>query len=106
MEEMAMRVYLSKLETRIDAMLKLWKKHPKIEYGESIQLEWQFDGAQVFLDIFYEDLGERLILNCFSQRRTIKQDWHGFSKKTEQQIVDRIGNFAQVAMYRGFDARS
>jgi len=98
MDKLSMRVYLSDLETRIDTMLKKWKKESRIENGEAVQVEWQFEQAHVIIDVFWEDLGERIILHCFSPRFSMKQDWAGLNAQTAVKVMDRVGNFVQIAM--------
>jgi len=96
MTKLEMREYVAELETRIDLRLKKWKKESRIENGEAVQVEWQYEQSHIILDFFWHDGEERMNLYCISPRNQRRGGWDNISKKTETAIMDIIGNFAQI----------
>lgn len=103
MDKLAMREWVASLEHHIDVRLKKWKKEPRIENGEAVQLRWQFEQTHVLLDIFWEDKHENAHLQYLSPRIDHSFRWHGLDGRTLNKIMDRIGNLAQVTMHPPID---
>jgi hypothetical protein len=105
MDKQTMREYVAELETRIDRSLSKWKKESKIENGEAIQVEWQFEQAHIILELFYLDGHEAVHLECRAPRVQSHYQWSGLTKTTMNKVMDRAGNFAQVIQHpiRGYD---
>lgn len=97
MEKLAMREKIAELETRADTSLWKWKKSSRIENGEVVQIAWQFEQAHVILDMFWHDDDEHVNLECRTPRMHSMHEWKGFSESVYDNVMDRIGNFAQVA---------
>lgn len=100
MTKLEMREYLADLETRIDAILKKWKKIARIENGEVVQMEWQFEQVRIMLDVFWLDTDEAIELDCRSPRIRWDHRWKGLTQETATRVMDRIGNFAQIVLGR------
>jgi hypothetical protein len=93
-----MREYLAELETVVDRMLKRWKKETRIENGKAVHLEWQFEQSHIIINVFWQE-NEHIYVICLNPHMTPRQrDWMGLTKKTEKQVMDLIGNFAQIVM--------
>lgn len=98
-----MRIWVSSLEEIVDNKLKKWKKDPKIENGEAIQLRWQFEQSHIMMDIFWEDHQETVHFQFLSPRTSHRFEWHGLTAKTLNKVMDRVGNLAQITMYPPID---
>lgn len=94
-----MRDWVASLEGIIDNKLRNWKKESRIENGECVQVEWQFEQTHVILDIFWEDDKETVHLQYFGPREKHSYTWHGLTDKTFNRVMDRVGNLAQITMY-------
>ena len=92
-----MREYIASLETRVDTALKKWKKASRIENGEVVQIEWQFEQALVIIDVFWHDGDEHVLLECRTPRVHSTHEWKGLTDMTVSNVVDRINNFSAVA---------
>ncbi len=99
MEKHEMREWVASLEEVIDNKLKLWKKESRIENGECVQVEWQFEQTHVIMDIFWDDHKEFINLMYLAPRAKHSYMWHGLTDKTFNKVMDRIGNLAQMTMY-------
>lgn len=99
MDKIGMREWVASLEEILDKKLNKWRKESRIENGEAVQVEWQFEQTHVILDIFWKDGEESVHLQYFAPRASHKFIWHGLNDKTVDRITDRIGNLAQVTMY-------
>ena len=96
MEKHDMRVFLGDLEDRIDKRLKKWKKFSHVEDKEIAQIEWQFETARIVLDVFWTQNKERIKLECACSRAHTLNEWDGLTSQTANNVMDRIGNFAQT----------
>jgi hypothetical protein len=96
MDKLSMRLYIADLETRIDMALKKWQKIPKDENGETAQCRWHYEQAHITLDIFWHDKKERVRLYCTHPRKSTTNEWDGLTDETANNVIDRIGNFAQI----------
>lgn len=94
-----MREWVAALEGIVDNKLTKWKKESRIENGEAVQVEWQFNQTHILLDIFWEDTKETVRMKYVSPRVDQTFNWHGLSDKTFNKIMDRVGNLAQITMY-------
>lgn len=94
-----MREWVASLESVIDNKLRKWLKESRIENGEAVQAEWQFNLTHIILDIFWEEGKESVHMLFHSPRSTFQYRWSGLTDKTFDKIMDRVGNLAQVAMY-------
>ncbi len=94
-----MREWISTLEDCIDKKLKKWIKESRIENGEVVQIEYQFEQTHIVLDIFWHDKEETVNLHYFAPRAKHLFTWHGLNDKTFDRIQDRIGNLAQTTMH-------
>lgn len=92
-----MREFVAKLENSIEKMLRKWKMASRIEDGPVVQLEYQFEQSHIALDIFWHDAEERLNIECRSPRMNRKDQLKGLTDETITVVMDRIGNFAQIA---------
>lgn len=99
MDKIGMRDWVASLEEVIDNKLKKWKKFPRMENGESVQLRWQWEQTHIHLDIFWEDQKESTHLHYLSPRADHSYQWSGLNDKTFNRIMDRVGNLAQMAMF-------
>lgn len=100
MEKIAMREWVASLEGIIDNKLRgLWKKESRIENGEVVQVEWQFEQTHILMDIFWHDQEETVHLQYFGPRARHSFTWHGLNDKTFNKIMDRVGNLAQITMH-------
>lgn len=106
MDKLQMRDWIASLEQVVDNKLKRWKKENKIENGESVQMRWQYQHTHVHLDVFWEDQKEFVSLHYISPRATHAFRWHGLKDETFNNVMDRIGNLAQVTMYPIDDIRA
>lgn len=93
-----MRDWVATLELAVDNKLKKWKKDPKIENGEAIQLRWQFEQTHFVINIFWEDQKEAIHLDYFNPRVSHRYAWHGLILRTFTKVMDRVGNLAQITM--------
>lgn len=93
-----MRDWVSSLEEIIDNKLKKWKKESRIENGEVVQVEWQFEQTHIILDIFWHDGEELIHLALFSPRDKHNFTWHGLTDRTFNKVQDRIGNLLTVML--------
>lgn len=103
MQKFDMREWVCSLEEIIDNKLNKWRKVPKVENGESVQLAWQWEQARFSLNVFWEDHKETICLEYTSPRTDHSYRWHGLSDATFNKVVDRVGNLAQVAMHPPID---
>lgn len=100
MDKIAMRGWVASLEEVIDNKLSKWVKHPKMENGEVVLLFWQFELTLMFLYIFWQDQKETVKFKYVSSRINHEHDWAGLDNSTFNNVMDRMGNYAQIAMYR------
>ncbi len=103
MDKLNMRDWIISLEAVIDNKLKLWKKESRIENGEVVQVEWQFEQTHIILDIFWHDGEESVNLQYLGPRAKHHFTWHGLNDKTFNKIMDRVGNLAQITMHPPLD---
>lgn len=103
MQKIEMREWVAQLEAIIDAKLIKWRKVPKVENGESLQLAWQWEQTRLSMFIFWEDQKELVTFFFSSPRIDHSFRWHGLNDKTFDKIMDRVGNLAQVTMYPPMD---
>src|SRR4051812_2808275 len=99
MDKIGMRDWIANLELVIDNKLRKWKKESRIENGEAVQIEWQFNLTHIILDIFWEDAKERVHMSYHHPRASLRYEWDGLTDKTFNKIMDRVGNLAQITMY-------
>lgn len=99
MEKHTMREWVASLEEIVDNKLKLWKKESRMENGEVVQIEWQFEMTHVILDIFWHDNQELINLQYLDPRSKHNFTWHGLTDATFNKIMDRVGNLAQITLY-------
>jgi hypothetical protein len=98
-----MREWVSSLESIVDNKLRKWKKESRIENGECVQVEWQFEQTHIIMDIFWLDSEETVKLHYFGPRAHHSFIWHGLTDKTFNKVQDRVGNLAQVTMHPPID---
>lgn len=99
MDKLSMREYIAELETRIDGMLRRWKKESRIENGEAVQIEWQFEQSHIIMNVFWHDKREGINIYCLNPHlQTREGKWKGLDKRSEKSVMDMIGNFAQIVM--------
>lgn len=98
-----MREWMCSLEEVLDNKLKKWLKESRIENGEVVQVEWQFELTHIILDVFWHDEEELVQLYYFGPRAKHLFTWHGLNDKTFNRIQDRVGNLAQVTMHPPVD---
>lgn len=98
-----MREWVATLEEMIDLKLKKWRKIPKVENGEAVQLAWQWEQTRLSLNLFWEDGKEIAILGYSSPRIDHMFKWHGLNKTTFNRLQDRIGNLAMTTMHPPID---
>lgn len=103
MTKIDMRDWVASLETVVDNKLKKWKKEPRIENGEAVQLHWQFEQCHFILDIFWEDRKECVQFEFHGPRSKHHFMWDGLSDKTFNKVVDRVGNLAMIALHPPID---
>lgn len=103
MNKIEMRDWVSSLEEVIDNKLRGWKKESRIENGEVVQVQWQFEQTHIIIDIFWHDNEELVHLAYFGPRAKHNFTWHGLSDRTYNRVQDRIGNLAQITMYPPMD---
>ncbi len=99
-----MRDFISELESCVDKSLKLWKKLSHIENGEVVNIVWQFEQSLIIIDVFWKDGDEGVNLQILHPRHRHHYEWSGLSADTIYKVIDRIGNVAQLIMYRKPDA--
>lgn len=99
-----MRDWVTSIEEVIDNKLKKWRKVPKVENGEAVQLAWQWEQVRLSINIFWEDQKEMVVLSYCSPRTDHTYRWHGLSDGTFNNVMDRTGNLAQTAMYPTINA--
>ena len=95
MDEAKIAEYIANLEVRIDRALKHWSKLQNVDRGRIVQLIWKMKEAQITVDIFWSD-DEGIRLLCQSPKLNWLSNWAGFTRETASNIMDRIGNFAQI----------
>lgn len=93
-----MRDWVASLEQVLDNKLRKWKKESRIENGEAVQVEWQYEQTHIIIDIFWEDGRELVRLNYIAPRSTHHWTWHDLNDKTFNKVQDRVGNLATVTM--------
>jgi len=99
MNKLEMREYLAELETDLERMLKKWKKESRIENGEAVQVEWQFQQSHIIVDVFWHDKEERINVYCINPHHRIREGrWRGLTRETGRKVMDMAGNFAQIVM--------
>lgn len=103
MDKISMREWVSSLEELIDNQFKTWKKESRIENGEAVQIEWQFEQAHIVIDVFWRDGQELVILNLFAPRIKHTFTWHGLNEQTKNRVLDRVGNLAQYILHPPID---
>jgi len=99
MDKIDMRDWIASLEEIIDNKLKKWRKSPKVENGEAVQFAWQWEQTRISMNVFWEDHKETVNLSYTSPRADHFFRWHGLTDGTFNNIMDRVGNLAQVTMY-------
>lgn len=104
MDKFGMREWVASLEEVVDNKLKKWRKIPKVENGESVQLAWQWEQTRISMNVFWEDHKETVNLFYTSPRIDHSYRWHALSDQTFNRIMDRVGNLAQVTMYPTIDS--
>lgn len=92
MNKIEMRDWVSALEQVVENKLKGWKKESRIENGECVQIEWQFEQTHIIIDIFWHDHEELVKLHIFGPRVNHGFTWHGLTNRTFNKVQDRIGN--------------
>ena len=100
MDKQTMREYVAAAETRIDDRLNKWKKISRIENGDVVQIEWQFEQSRIMLNIFWYDADEHVSITCSSPSITWQHTWNNLDPMTMTKVMDRIGNFAQIVSTR------
>ena len=103
MDKIDMREWVCSLEEIVNNKLKKWRKTPKVENGESVQLAWQWEQTRMTINIFWENDKETVNLEFSSPRIDHSYQWHGLSDKTLNKVMDRIGNLAQTTMHPPID---
>ncbi len=103
MDKISMREWVCSLEEVIDNKLRKWKKEPKMENGEVVELRWTYELTHVHLEIFWEDKKETVKLQYLSPRGDHNYLWHELNDRTFNKICDRVGNLAQVTMHPPID---
>jgi hypothetical protein len=103
MNKVDMREWVCSLEVVLDNKLKKWIKESRIENGECVQMEWQFEQTHIILDIFWHDHQETILLNYLGPRAKYHFTWHGLTDQSFNKIMDRVGNLAQVTMHPPID---
>lgn len=103
MNKIDMREWVASLESVVDNKLRAWKKESRIENGEVVQVEWQFEQTHIIADIFWHDHEETVSLQYFCPRARYGFTWHGLNDKTFNKVMDRVGNLAQVTMHPPID---
>ena len=103
MDKIDMREWVTTLENFLDSKLRKWKKEPRVENGESIQLRWTWLQTHFHLDIFWENEKETVNLQYLSPRGNHSFLWHGLNDKTIGKICDRVGNLAQITIHPPLD---
>lgn len=103
MNKVDMREWIASLEEVIDNKMKKWRKIPKVENGESVQLAWQWEQTRISMNIFWEEKKEIVHMSYTSPRTDHDYRWHGLTDSTFNKIMDRVGNLAQVTMYPTID---
>lgn len=104
MDKIDMREWVASLEEIIDNKLNKWRKIPKVENGEAVQLAWQWEQTRLSMNIFWEDHKEGVNVEYTSPRTDHSFRWHGLNDKTFNKIMDRTGNLAQTTMYPAIDS--
>lgn len=100
MDKISMREWVATLEGTIDTRLnKLWKKESRIENGEAVQIEWQFEQTHIMIDIFWIDDAESVILKYLSPRTSHQFMWNGLNNRTVDRIMDRVAHLVMRTMY-------
>jgi hypothetical protein len=65
-----------------------------------VHLSWQFEQTLMIVDIFWEDGDEGVNLQVLHPRHRHQFEWSGLTPETIDHVCDRVGNLAQVIMYR------
>lgn len=99
MNKIDMREWVCSLEEVVDNKLKKWRKIPRVENGEAVQLAWQWEQTRLSMNVFWEDHQETLCLEYTSPRTDHSYRWHHLDDNTFNKTMDRVGNLAQVTMY-------
>jgi hypothetical protein len=102
-DKRGMQEWVISLEGVIDNKLHKWLKHPKIENGEAIMLSWQFELTHMFLYVFWHDNKESVIFKYVGPRIDHVHNWPLLDDRTFNNVMDRTGNYAQMAMHRTRD---
>ncbi len=99
MTKLEMREYFVDLEDALERSLKKWKKESKIENGSVVQLEWQFELSHIIIDVFWRDKEEKVVVYCMNPHLPLRdRAWRGLTKTTIRNVLDAVGNFAQIVM--------
>lgn len=99
MTKIEMREWVASLEEMIDNKLKKWRKTPKVENGESVQLRWTWEQTHIQLNIFWENHQEAVHMMYLGPRMTHSYHWNGLNDKTFNMVTDRVGNLSVIAMH-------
>lgn len=99
MDKIGMREWVSDFESVVDTKLKKWRKIPKVENGEAVQLAWQWEQTRIVINIFWEDNKELIRMEYTTPRLHHNYNWHGLNDKSFDKAMDRVGNLAQVTMH-------
>lgn len=103
MQKFDMRDWVATLEEMVDLKLMKWRKIPKVENGEAVQLAWQWEQTRLSLNVFWEDGKEMATLSYTSPRTDHGFRLHGLNNRTFNRLQDRIGNLAMSAMHPSID---
>lgn len=103
MHKVDMREWVASLEEIVDNKLKKWRKVPKVENGVSVQLAWQWEQTRMSMNIFWHDKKELVTFSYASPPVDHDYRWFGLDDITFNNVMDRVGNLAQVAMYSPHD---
>ncbi len=99
MTKLEMREYFVELEDALERSLKKWKKESKIENGKVTQIEWQFELSHIIIDVFWHDGEEKVVVYCLNPHVLLRnRTFRGLSKATTRNVLDAVGNFAQIVM--------
>jgi hypothetical protein len=105
LDKLGMREWVAALEQIVDVKLKKWKKESRMENGEAVQMEWQFELTHIIINVFWEDHKEAVHFEFNNPRSSLRFEWNGLTDRTLNKVIDRVGNLAQSTMYPPEDYR-